>query len=58
LGGATPPGVVWRTATANAALIVLALASTRYPMAALGGAVAVVAVLIVQLQRLADARAS
>jgi hypothetical protein len=37
---------------------VLALASTRYPVPALGGAVAVVAVLMVQLQRLADARAS
>jgi len=56
LGGATPPGVVWRTMAANAALIVLALASTGYPMAAVGGAVAVVAVLMVELQRLADAR--
>jgi UDP-N-acetylmuramyl pentapeptide phosphotransferase/UDP-N-acetylglucosamine-1-phosphate transferase len=58
LGGATPPGVVWRTAAANALLIALALASTRYPMPALGGAIAVVAVLIMQLQRLAEARAS
>src|SRR5262245_35504911 len=58
LGGATPPGVVWRTVAANAALIALALASTRYPLPALAGAIAVVAVLIVQLQRLADARAS
>jgi hypothetical protein len=58
LGGATPPGVVWRTAAANAALVALALASTRYPLPALGGAVAVVATLIVQLQRLAHARVS
>jgi UDP-N-acetylmuramyl pentapeptide phosphotransferase/UDP-N-acetylglucosamine-1-phosphate transferase len=56
LGGATPPRVVWLTMAANAALIVLALASTGYPMAAVGGAVAVVAVLMVELQRLADAR--
>ena len=58
LGGTTPPGVVWRVAAANAALIALALVSTRYPVPALAAAIAVVAVLLVHLQRLAGPRAS
>ena len=58
LGGATPPGVVWRVGAANAALIALALVSTRYPVLALAAAIAVVAVLLVHLQRLAGPRAS
>ena len=56
--GAHPSGVVWRVATANAALIALALVSIRYPVPALVGAIAVVAVLLVHLQRLAGPRAS
>jgi UDP-N-acetylmuramyl pentapeptide phosphotransferase/UDP-N-acetylglucosamine-1-phosphate transferase len=58
LGGATPPGVVLRVAAANAALVVLALASIHYPLSALAAAVAVVAVLLANLQGLAATRAS
>ena len=51
LGGATPPGVVWRVGAANAALIALALISARYPVPALAAATAVVAALLVHLQQ-------
>jgi UDP-N-acetylmuramyl pentapeptide phosphotransferase/UDP-N-acetylglucosamine-1-phosphate transferase len=58
LGGVTPPGVVWRVAAANVALIALALASITHPLPALGGAIAIVGVLLGHLQSLANARAS
>jgi UDP-N-acetylmuramyl pentapeptide phosphotransferase/UDP-N-acetylglucosamine-1-phosphate transferase len=58
LGGATLPGVVRRVGAANAALIALALISARYPVPALAAAIAVVAALLVHLQRLAGPRAS
>ena len=58
LGGATPPAVVWRVGIANAVLVALALASTRYPVASLGAAAVTVAVLLVNLRGLAAARAS
>jgi UDP-N-acetylmuramyl pentapeptide phosphotransferase/UDP-N-acetylglucosamine-1-phosphate transferase len=58
LGGITPPGVVWRVAAANVALIALALASITHPLPALGGAIAIVGVLLGHLQSLANARTS
>jgi UDP-N-acetylmuramyl pentapeptide phosphotransferase/UDP-N-acetylglucosamine-1-phosphate transferase len=58
LAGATPPGVVWRVSAANAGLVMLALASIAYPVAALAGAVAVVAGLLAHLGRLARRGAS
>jgi UDP-N-acetylmuramyl pentapeptide phosphotransferase/UDP-N-acetylglucosamine-1-phosphate transferase len=58
LGGATPPGVVWRVSAANAALIALALVSISYPVTALVAAAVVVAGLLGHLQMLAAARAS
>ena len=58
LGGATPPGVVWRVGAANAVLIVLAFASVRHPMLALLAAAAIVAGLLGHLQGLARRRTS
>ena len=58
LGGATPPGVVWRVGAGNAVLIALALVSFTYPVLALAAAAAVVAVLLSHLQSLAGPRAS
>lgn len=58
LGAATPAGVVWRVGVANAALLVLALLSLRYPAIALIGAVAVVTILLIDLEGLARRRAS
>jgi UDP-N-acetylmuramyl pentapeptide phosphotransferase/UDP-N-acetylglucosamine-1-phosphate transferase len=58
LGGATPPGVVWRVSLANAALILLALASLAYPLAALIAAAGVVAGLMRRLGRLAGGQPS
>jgi UDP-N-acetylmuramyl pentapeptide phosphotransferase/UDP-N-acetylglucosamine-1-phosphate transferase len=54
LGGATPPAVVWRISAANAALIALALLSLRWPLVSLAGAAGVVALLLIDLQRLAS----
>jgi UDP-N-acetylmuramyl pentapeptide phosphotransferase/UDP-N-acetylglucosamine-1-phosphate transferase len=56
LGGSTPSAVVLRTSAANAVLIVLAVLSIDYPVSALSGAILVVAVLLVDLQGLADGR--
>ncbi len=58
LGGATPPGVVWRISAVNAALILLALASLAYPLWSLVAAAAVVAGLMRHLGRLARGQAS
>jgi UDP-N-acetylmuramyl pentapeptide phosphotransferase/UDP-N-acetylglucosamine-1-phosphate transferase len=57
LGGTRPSAVVLRTATANAALIALALVSIDHPLLALGGAAGVVAALLANLESLARARA-
>jgi len=57
LGGATPSGVVCRVGAANLALLLLALASVRWPVLALGAAAASVAVLLVVLEGLARRRA-
>jgi UDP-N-acetylmuramyl pentapeptide phosphotransferase/UDP-N-acetylglucosamine-1-phosphate transferase len=56
LGGASPSGVVLRTAIANTALVGLALVSIRHPALALIGAAGVVAGLLAELERLARAR--
>jgi UDP-N-acetylmuramyl pentapeptide phosphotransferase/UDP-N-acetylglucosamine-1-phosphate transferase len=56
LGGTRPSGVVLRTAIANAALIVLALASVDRPVLALAGAAGVVATLLMNLESLARGR--
>jgi UDP-N-acetylmuramyl pentapeptide phosphotransferase/UDP-N-acetylglucosamine-1-phosphate transferase len=56
LGGTRPSAVVLRTATANAALIALALLSLWQPFLALAGAAGVVAALLVSLERLARVR--
>ena len=56
LGGASPPAVVGRICAANAALILLALASLRYPVLSLLAAAAVVTLLLHHLQSLADKR--
>ena len=53
LGGATPPGVVWRVGLANLALLALALASVTRPAAALLAAAAAVGMLLSELRRLA-----
>jgi UDP-N-acetylmuramyl pentapeptide phosphotransferase/UDP-N-acetylglucosamine-1-phosphate transferase len=53
LGGAPPSAVVLRTAVANAALVALALVSIWHPILALAGAGAVVAWLLLDLERLA-----
>jgi UDP-N-acetylmuramyl pentapeptide phosphotransferase/UDP-N-acetylglucosamine-1-phosphate transferase len=53
LGGTPPSAVVLRTTIANAGLIALALVSIWHPIPALAGAVAVVAALLVNLERLA-----
>jgi UDP-N-acetylmuramyl pentapeptide phosphotransferase/UDP-N-acetylglucosamine-1-phosphate transferase len=58
LGGGTPAGVVLRVGAANAALLVLALLSLRYPVLALAGAAAVVTALLIELEGLASRRAS
>jgi len=58
LGGATPPGVVWRISAANAALLVLALASLSHPLPSLVAAAGVVALLMRHLGRLAGGQAS
>jgi len=58
LGCATPSAVVWRVGAANAALIVLALASVHRPVLALAGAAGVVAGLLGELHRLARRRPS
>src|SRR5262249_18961606 len=55
LGGATPPGVVWRVGAANLVLLLLALASLTRPLWALLGAAATVALLLARLKRLARA---
>jgi UDP-N-acetylmuramyl pentapeptide phosphotransferase/UDP-N-acetylglucosamine-1-phosphate transferase len=56
LGGTPPSAVVLRTAVANAALVALAVASIWHPLPALAGAAAVVAGLLVNLERLARRR--
>ena len=53
LGGATPPAVVGRISAANVALIALALLSLRWPLVSLAAAAGVVALLLIELQRLA-----
>jgi UDP-N-acetylmuramyl pentapeptide phosphotransferase/UDP-N-acetylglucosamine-1-phosphate transferase len=53
LGGTPPSAVVLRTAIANAALVALALVSIWHPILALAGAGAVVAWLLLDLERLA-----
>jgi hypothetical protein len=58
LGGGTPTGVVWRVNVANAALLVLAVVSLRYPAIALAGAAGVVTALLLELEGLARRRAS
>jgi UDP-N-acetylmuramyl pentapeptide phosphotransferase/UDP-N-acetylglucosamine-1-phosphate transferase len=58
LGGATPPGVVWRVAGANAVLVALALASISYPLAALAAAAGIVAGLMHHLGQLAGRKPS
>jgi UDP-N-acetylmuramyl pentapeptide phosphotransferase/UDP-N-acetylglucosamine-1-phosphate transferase len=57
LGGATPPGVVWRVSAVNAALIALALASLAHPVPALAAAAALVAALLAHLASLGRSRA-
>jgi UDP-N-acetylmuramyl pentapeptide phosphotransferase/UDP-N-acetylglucosamine-1-phosphate transferase len=57
LGGATPPGVVWRVGAANLVLLVLALVSLEAPLPALGAAAVSVAALLLHLQGLARRRA-
>ena len=56
LGGSSPSAVVLRASAANAVLIALAVLSIDYPVSALAGAILVVAVLLVDLQGLADGR--
>jgi UDP-N-acetylmuramyl pentapeptide phosphotransferase/UDP-N-acetylglucosamine-1-phosphate transferase len=56
LGGATPAAVVLRVCVANAALMALAILSIRQPLPAVVGAAAVVGVLLVEMQRLANRR--
>jgi hypothetical protein len=56
LGGATPPAVVWRVNAANAALVALAPLSMWWPLPSLIAAVLAVAVLLAELQRLAEGR--
>jgi UDP-N-acetylmuramyl pentapeptide phosphotransferase/UDP-N-acetylglucosamine-1-phosphate transferase len=56
LGGKRPSAVVLRISAANAALVALALFSIRHPVLALAGAAAVVAALLVHLERLAGSR--
>jgi UDP-N-acetylmuramyl pentapeptide phosphotransferase/UDP-N-acetylglucosamine-1-phosphate transferase len=56
LGEATPSGVVWRVNAANAALLVLAVVSLRYPAIALAGAAGVVTALLIALEGLACRR--
>jgi UDP-N-acetylmuramyl pentapeptide phosphotransferase/UDP-N-acetylglucosamine-1-phosphate transferase len=56
LGGTTALGVVGRVSAANAALVVLALLSARYPSAALAAAAGVVAALLLHLRGLANKR--
>jgi UDP-N-acetylmuramyl pentapeptide phosphotransferase/UDP-N-acetylglucosamine-1-phosphate transferase len=58
LGGASPAAVVWRVTAANMALLGLSLVSLRYPLVAVAGAAAVVAALLVDLERLARRRRS
>jgi UDP-N-acetylmuramyl pentapeptide phosphotransferase/UDP-N-acetylglucosamine-1-phosphate transferase len=58
LGGTQPSAVVWLVSAANAVLIALALASLRYPLPALAGALAVVAGLLIDLERRAGGRLS
>jgi UDP-N-acetylmuramyl pentapeptide phosphotransferase/UDP-N-acetylglucosamine-1-phosphate transferase len=58
LGGAPPSAVVLRTAIANAALVGLSVVSIGHPILALAGAAAVVAGLLVNLERLAANRSS
>lgn len=53
LAGRTTPAVVLRVCVANAALVSLALLSIRHPAPALAGAAAIVAALLVNLERLA-----
>lgn len=53
LGGTPPPGVVWRVSAVNGALVALALVSISHPVAALIGAVLIVAGLLVHLEILA-----
>jgi hypothetical protein len=49
---------VLRVAVANAALVALAIFSIRHPLLAVGAAVAVVAALLGELERLAARRSS
>jgi UDP-N-acetylmuramyl pentapeptide phosphotransferase/UDP-N-acetylglucosamine-1-phosphate transferase len=58
LAGAAPSTVVLRATAANAALVVLALVSIRYPVLATIGSGAVVAALVINLERLAAAPSS
>ena len=58
LGGATPPAVVYRVGAVNTLLVMLALASARYPLPAFATAVALVGGLLAHLQQLADRRGS
>jgi UDP-N-acetylmuramyl pentapeptide phosphotransferase/UDP-N-acetylglucosamine-1-phosphate transferase len=58
LGGTRPSAVVLRVAVANAALVALAIFSIRHPLLAVGAAVAVVAALLGELERLAARRSS
>jgi UDP-N-acetylmuramyl pentapeptide phosphotransferase/UDP-N-acetylglucosamine-1-phosphate transferase len=53
LAGTPPSAVVLRTAVANTALVALALVSVRYPLTAVAGGAAVVALLLGELERLA-----
>jgi UDP-N-acetylmuramyl pentapeptide phosphotransferase/UDP-N-acetylglucosamine-1-phosphate transferase len=56
LAGTPPSAVVQRTLAANVALIVLAVASVRYPILALAGGAVVVAALLGELERLSRAQ--
>jgi UDP-N-acetylmuramyl pentapeptide phosphotransferase/UDP-N-acetylglucosamine-1-phosphate transferase len=58
LGGATPPGVVWRVGATNAMLIGLAFISVRHPVLALIAAGVTVAGLLAHLESQARQRAS
>jgi UDP-N-acetylmuramyl pentapeptide phosphotransferase/UDP-N-acetylglucosamine-1-phosphate transferase len=53
LGGAAPPGVVWRIGASNVILIALAVLSIRYPVPALIASAMMVARLLVHLECLA-----
>jgi len=56
MAGKSPSAVVLRVSAANVILVALALLSIRYPLLALAGAVAAVAGLLVDVERLASNR--